>query len=457
MHRQVHVMARSVKGAAGTYLCVLMIVLVVGFYTLLQLGVLDEVTGPEDVDIKSATQILEEKKAATSHMVDNLPAIDVKQTQVTEEEYDDDDEVRTNKDRCEDFDHGDTSYLEDVTSIFNCGSEDGTCLWYHPGKFLDEYCGVGKEFFPQLEYMKELYDSQELWLSGPPIVLPWASIVPENMRQNPYKDGPWNRHNLSMTHVHKTGGTSLVTAFGNVLSRGAKGKRHTVYMPGRKTLVLSASQQRIREKRIADGLKVHNGPGKSVIYGSSFNQSSAFLDGATKYKREGDWGEKDHTLLAVVRDPAERFISAIGQATGAFGSSQNGIGKQLLDECLKDTTKATLNCFIDLMKTNSTWIEVHFTPMVLEISFATIYKDIPVAVFPFDQVPNLLKEFATNPVSKRKDGNKPGYRKSDVLTNMTVADYDDDMLKKLCEVYKMDVIFMKHIGMSTNCDKVMDF
>jgi len=453
-------MARSVKGA-GTFFCVLVIVLIVGFYTLLELGVLDEVKGPEGVDLKSATQILEEKEAATSQVVDNPPAIYDKQIQVTapedEEEETDKDEASTSSTSCGDFDHGDRSYLENVTSIFNCGSEDGTCHWYHPAKFLDGSCGVGKEFVPQLEYMKELYDSQELWLSGPPIVIPWASIVPAKMRTNPFKEGNWSRHNLSMTHVHKTGGTSLVSAFSSVLSRGATGKRHTVYMPGKKTLVLTAAQQRMRDKRIKDGMKVQNGPNKSVIYGSQFNQSSAFLDGATKYKREGDWGEKDHTLFAVVRDPAERFISAIGQATGAFGSSQNGIAKQLLDECLKDTTKATLNCFIDLMKTNSTWVEVHFTPMVLEISFATIYKDIPVAVFPFQEVPNLLKELAMNPVSKRKDGHKSGYRKSDVLTNMTVADYDDDMLKKLCEVYKMDAIFMKHIGMSTNCEKVMDF
>lgn len=318
--------------------------------------------------------------------------------------------------------------------------------WYFPAKFLDETCGVGKEFVPELNHMKELYDSRKLWLRGPPIVIPWASIKPENMRKNQYREGEWPRHNLSMTHVHKTGGTSLVTAFSQVLSQGAKGKRHTVYIPG---------QAKVRMSKMKKNPNMTLTPNPSRIYGKKFNESSRFLDGAVKYKRPDEWGEKEHTLFAVVRDPADRFISAIGQATGAFGSTGNGIGSQLIDECLRETSQDTLRCFIDLMHSNSTWIEVHFTPMVLEISFATIYKDMPVAVFPFTEVPNLMIELGANPNSKKKDGHKKGYRKSEVLTNMTVADYDDDMLLSLCEIYKMDAMFMKHIGMSTKCETVM--
>ncbi len=337
----------------------------------------------------------------------------------------------------------------------NCESH-----WYYPAKFLDKTCGTGKEFNAQINKMKELYDARTLWLSGPPIVLPWARIDPEYMRYpNKFTNKPWTRHNLSMTHVHKTGGTSLVTTFGAILAKGARGKRHTVYMPGQKSFTgkkleqMKAMQDR-KEKQT--GKRPELGPRKSQIYGRNWNESFYFLDGATKYKREEDWGKTDHTLFAVVRDPAERFISAIGQATGAYGSAQNGIGQELLDTCLKSDSRETLRCFINLMHTNSTWIEVHFTPMVLEISFATIYKDIPVAVFPFDQVPNLLAELGADPNGKRKDGHQKGYRKSDVLTNMTVADYDHDMMKSLCDVYKMDAIFLKHIGMSSSCDPVLD-
>lgn len=179
------------------------------------------------------------------------------------------------------------------------------------------------------------------------------------------------------------------------------------------------------------------------------NTTGLFLDGAVKYRKT--WGEKEHTVFAVVRDPAERFISAIGQATGAYGSTSNGVGALLRKECLKETGRATLRCFVDLMMTNGTWIETHFTPMAYEIHFATMYKDIPIAIFPFDQVPALMYELNQSPNEKKKDGKKKGFRKSDVLTNMTMADYDKETLRDLCNVYAVDVVLLSRIGISSNC------
>ena len=341
-------------------------------------------------------------------------------------------EPSTKDGNCDKFKEGDTSPLENVDSIFNCGSASGKCHWFYPGKFLHASCGIGKEFTPQVNRMKYLYKKDNLWIAGPPIVLPTAKIVPENMRINPFREGPWPRHNLSMIHVHKTGGTSLVLAFDGVLRKGAMGKRRTLYFPRKKTKRITQQQRKeSKEKRLSEG--------------------SRFLDNAVKYRQQ--WKENEHTIFAVVRDPVDRFISAIGQATGALGSTTNGVGKNLLDECLKETSKETLNCFINLVHTNSTWLEVHFTPMLLEIAFATVYKDIPVAVFPFEEVPSLMVELGSNPKSKKKDGSAANYRKSEVLTSMSVEDYDEGMLKRLCDVYKMDAMFMNQLKMTTKCDK----
>ncbi len=189
---------------------------------------------------------------------------------------------------------------------------------------------------------------------------------------------------------------------------------------------------------------------KSFNNSKSYNEVDKFLNGAVKYK--SDWGLTDHTLFAVIRDPAERFISAIGQATGAFGSTANGVGKKLLDECLKTTPKETLTCFVNLVETDSTLIEIHFTPMALEISFATMWKDIPVAVFPFQEVPSLLNEVGADPNGKKKDGHKSGYRKDPVLTDMSSAHYDETSLRKLCKIYWVDVLMLNHIGYESNCD-----
>lgn len=340
---------------------------------------------------------------------------------------------------CSSFDHGDTSPSKDVKSLFNCNSKESKCKWHFPAKFFDKTCGIGKEFFDGIEIIKDLHEKNELWLNGPPIVIPWAAITPA-CTAHKFRKEPFPTHNLSMTHVHKTGGTSLVNAFGKIITQGAKGKRHTVYQPPRALSKHSAPESKIK-------MPTHV---RNKNWSRAYNESSRFLNGAVKYQSK--WGPADHTLFAVIRDPAERFISAIGQATGAFGSAMNGIGRKLLKECLRSTSKETLRCFVDLVKTNSTLIEVHFTPMVIEISFATMWKDIPVAVFPFTEVPTLMNELGADPNSKKKDGHLKGYRKDAVLTNMTIADYDNDSLKDLCEIYWADVLFMSHLGFDSHCD-----
>ncbi len=348
---------------------------------------------------------------------------------------------------CSKFDHGDTTPAKDVKSLFNCNSEEGKCKWHFPAKFFDKTCGIGKDFVDEIEVLKDLHGKQELWLNGPPIVIPWAAITP-SVTAHQFRKEPYPTHNLSMTHVHKTGGTSLVNAFGAILRKGAKGKRHTVYQPGKS----GPMQRRPLGPSLNSTRKSTTHP-RSVNWSRQYNASSRFLNGAVKYRSE--WGPTDHTLFAVIRDPAERFISAIGQATGAYGSAMNGIGRQLLKECLKSTSKETLGCFVDLVKNNGTLIEVHFTPMVLEISFATMWKDIPVAVFPFTEVPALMNELGADPNSKKKDGHQKGYRKDPILTNMTIADYDNKTLKDLCEVYYADALFMHHLGYESRCDQFL--
>lgn len=301
-----------------------------------------------------------------------------------------------------------------------------------------------------------------LWKGGPPIVLPWVSLHPGiKPIGSPGRTIPLPLHNLSMVHVHKTGGTSLVTAFSSLSSRkNVKGKRMITYQP-----MSSRLRPRFRSKKLTTkvNLKLRE-RAMEREKGLELDQSSdpkyrkesgAFLDGAMKYRR--NWGEREHTLFAVVRDPAERFISAIGQATGAYGSSNNGVAAWLRDNCLKKTGQETLRCFVDMMMKNDTWIEVHFTPMALEISFATMNKDIPVAVFPFIEVPTLMYELNQKPGSKKKDGKKKGFRASEVLTTLTVHDYDEGTLRDLCNVYLVDILFLHHIGYATKCDSYILF
>jgi len=359
---------------------------------------------------------------------------------------------------CESFVYGDITPQPNVTSIFNCGSNDGKCKWFYPAKFLDGDCGLGREFNHNLQHMDDLRQKGELWKRGPPIVLPWVSLTPEVNYKLNGRTEPFPTQNLTFVHIHKTGGTSLVTSFSSLASRKyAKGKRFTTYMPPAGRSPLLRKPPRVTNPTNEGPPSTNTNPNPRFDPQSrnkqNWEDSSKHLNGIVKYQKT--WGSTDSTLFAVIRDPAERFISAIGQATGATGSTNNGVAKVLVDECVKETSKETLSCFVNLVKTNSTWIEVHFTPMVLELSFATEFKDIPVAIFPFIEVPSLMYEIGANPNIKKKEGRKT--RKFPVLADMTLEDYDDDSMRILCEVYRADVLFLWQIGYSTNCDSVVDF
>jgi len=200
--------------------------------------------------------------------------------------------------------------------------------------------------------MEERRANRTLWIGGPPIVLPYASLHP-GIKPNgkpPGRTIPLPNHNLSMIHIHKTGGTSLVTAFGNLYAqKNTRGKRMMSYMP---PPITRRRQPKARQK-------VQKVPERQTEMGFQANplpriNCRKFLDGAVKYRET--WEENEHTLFAVVRDPAERFISAIGQATGAYGSTANGVGEWLRNECIKETGRETLRCFVDVMMNNGTWI-----------------------------------------------------------------------------------------------------
>ncbi len=287
--------------------------------------------------------------------------------------------------------------------------------------------------------------------------------------------------------MHKVAGTSIVCSFRDLtLFKDKKGKSmNNEAMEG------SDNEESIDVERYT-GLHVFYSQGRSMeLNEKAWNRTSAFLDQAVRYQREEDWdtiepmiddtvtdggysnakkvdqkSHLNHMMVAVVRDPIERFISAVGQVT-ASKYAKKGSTKILKERCLppqldgtdsqtlvNKTAPEVLRCFVNIVKSDGYWIDLHFTPMILEISFATMQKDIPVAIFPFDSVPNILAEIGSSPNKRKKDGKGDGYRQS-MLVNATIDDIEDDVLRDLCELYHMDVLFLRDLGYATNCDGIL--
>jgi len=175
----------------------------------------------------------------------------------------------------------------------------------------------------------------------------------------------------------------------------------------------------------------------------------ASLKHATHYP-SSKFEPEDHVMFAVIRDPTERFISSIGQAMGGMGSKRNVIGGKLQKECIKSTSAETLKCMAKYVRDHGHWIELHFAPQVIDISFTVMFQDVPVGIFPFAKLGKVL-DYLGNAGNQELKVHRD--RPHPVLKNMSIHDYDEESLRIVCEIYAMDVIMQRSMGQEVpRCD-----
>jgi len=188
-----------------------------------------------------------------------------------------------------------------------------------------------------------------------------------------------------------------------------------------------------------------------------FDQTLDHLRHATRFKTPSDpqWKATDHQAFGIVRDPTERFVSMIGQAFGAWGSSKNGgVAQELQRDCISshvytlEASRFTLQCVVDKIKERGYFFEMHFTPQAIELAFSTqMIPGLPISVFPFQHLPAVLEEIGCDPNIKARDGaGDKKYRPFPVLSNMSVDDYTPELTRQICELYEVDVILMRSFG-----------
>ena len=374
--------------------------------------------------------------------------------------------------------------ISTVQSIFNCDLSDSTCQYYFPGNFFDEGCGIGRSFAHYITDAESMRKNNTLWANMPSVGFPSITMdktclnisVSSDEKRSVNKGIPgWgppgrgkpNRQRrqekeklakalstsilsdigehlipstglrclterISFIHVHKSGGTSLHRGFDNIRQRynNATITRHKWFTP-----------------RSDEGRGMLSNKEAARTY--NFTLESTLQ--ATTYP-VAKFGEHDHVIFAVVRDPIDRFISSIGQAMGGEGSQRNKIGEVLQKECIKSTSALTLTCMARYVRDHGFWIELHFSPQVIDISFTTIWQDVPIAIFPFKELKSILTYLGL-PKYQGRDGSSERYRPDPVLSEMTVEDYDDESLRIVCEIYKVDVIMQRSVGIEVpRCD-----
>jgi hypothetical protein len=262
-------------------------------------------------------------------------------------------------------------------SIFNCHSPYGKCVYFRPQHFFDTKCGIGSKYSHLLDEMNTLRKGDALWPMQPPIPVCYLSLTKDVIFLS-NSSSPQHPINLTFLHIHKNAGSSLVQAF--------------------------------KDFRISNYDLIHVRHGIHVAYlqgrynKSKWNETREFLRRSVRYQRSIDWDMKDysnHLTIAIVRDPIERFISAVGHVT-SDKHKKKGFDMKLKDECLKTSAEDTLWCFVHLLQREGFWVDLHFTPQALELGFITLEVDVPIAIFPFSNVGDVLTAIGSKRNFKKK-------------------------------------------------------
>lgn len=351
----------------------------------------------------------------------------------------------------------------DADSIFNC-DPSGTnitsiCQYYYPAAFWDSMCGMGREFRYMIDELEAQRKNLSLWKDMPHVgfmtlSLKNACIVNETIRsrrrrrQNPRNTllkhnltGPalgqsrpdkWRRcimERISSIHVHKAGGSSLFHMLNTLGSA----------FPNNSTL-----------RRY----KHHWGTITPIAQNRTEREVISALQHATHYPTD-KFAPHQHIMFTTVRDPVDRFISSVGQAVGGNGSQKNKVGKVIINECQLDsqiypnvTTTDALRCVANYVKENTFWVELHFTPMALDMAFATLWQDVPVAVFHFRHVSTIMAYLGRKNTHMRNSLNNR-YRSVIAFRNASADDLDEYTLELVCHMYEVDVLMMRSLGYET--------
>ena len=214
---------------------------------------------------------------------------------------------------------------------------------------------------------------------------------------------------------------------------------------------------------------------------------------------------RTHTYPPNIHNATTSNISLL--STSSSSASLSSLS-HTSSRTISTTSKDVLTCFAKYVRDHGFWIELHFTPQVLDIAFATFFQDVPLAIFEMkkkkqeekkgkqrqdtaitnstttiDGLNTILSyllqynDTATTPTNNItfttttnntthtkitdtkktiphvRDGSNVRYRSSPLLTNMSIHDYDDETIQIVCTIYKMDVIMMRSLQISVPyCD-----
>jgi hypothetical protein len=310
--------------------------------------------------------------------------------------------------------------------FFDCDRPESLCRFFQPKLFWQEG-GLGEPFGKDYERLgganKNLPACTALEWSRR-VIQVHPHTTASNASTSAY-DYSYLPQRLSFVHMHKCGGTTIIASLFDLSHK----------------LKASATSSSVRAKT------------------RSYRYSFGGAVGSTKRKETNNKSRQDHVdaiktsssltssqmdyfpVFCLVRDPVERFLSAVQQVMH--------YNDELRNSCLKTTAKATIQCAIRDIASTQYRRDVHLLPMATHLRLFD-QEDIKVSVFSMtEHLPYILRYFNQAPSKHIRDRSKVKYATSKILATMSVKDCNEQMRNDICELYAVDVAMMKSLGFET--------
>ena len=383
-------------------------------------------------------------------------------------------------------------------SFWNCNLPETPCRYFTPRHFWGDAAAVIN--VTRADYKRLGGTNKNLpamtalsWWYGSPPARAGSRLPPSNNllleeQPPPVVSLP---HNLSFIHVHKCGGTTVkalltktkVTLVSNNNKRSSSSIHDSTGGSLRADLVNykysfgggSAAQKERNQQRRQDHIE-----GMIQLQQQQQQQDAVSHDNKQQHQHQQSY--YDSVVFTVVRDPLDRFVSAVQQVMHYHEDFRKA--------CLKWTARSTLRCAIQYAQTTDYLRDVHLVPMATHFrlwdddyeesgggggggtgpsgsssSNAKGNPSVKIAVIHLNDIHILAHYMSMAAVARNikhntntttttmnsmphgRDRSKVEYATSSILAHMSVPkDCTPDMIKELCQLYAVDVAFMASLG-----------
>jgi len=330
---------------------------------------------------------------------------------------------------------------EHPSSFWDCHRPETPCRYFDPSSFFHSKEGAGFAF---QNSTKELGGTNK---NLPAMTaLSWSS--PSSSFEQMTLSLP---RNISFIHIHKCGGTTVKTILAkakqDITTATSTNIQAEIY-----NYKYSFGGGSVARKERNQQLRLEHIQGMKHLLQKQQQHNTKTNAHAKKNNAA--------VVFSVVRDPLERFVSAVQQVMHYHDDFRQA--------CLKRSAQATLQCAMDYVGKTQYLRDVHLIPMVMHFRLWDIdMKARPlIAVLHLQDMPILAEYFAravvatdtmttnttirsssSNSIPHGRDRSKVEYATSPVLAQMSIdKDCTPDMVRQLCKLYAIDVAFMDSLG-----------